>query len=592
MIENGLKTDRKKTEVIMDIQGRLDTLIHYIRRARRGITSVSFLIALLLLFLFVGGSYYFLFAYYERVVELYYDSLLKNISQYQNQLIRKESYWKDLEHHCNLLKGNRGVLDAWCTDRFGKLIFHTNEKVSGEYKGKRLPSEYYESITHVWGFEDGEPIVKRVRPHGFLTLRLSIPIYALGQEYHDFVLGFDVKRFVLIPEDRTPLFLFIGGYVLVSIVLLHVPLFLWIRGGFNRMASQARLVIGAIQAEAGTVAPEVYVPKPETTLYLETSSAEEEKEITEEEEEEEAEEEYEEEYKEEVEEEVSAPMEREEMPGPGIEEEIIEETPTAVKSEVQGEAVPSETEIEGIEEKLSSNPILYLMDKKNTLFRKQDLTLDFLEALSYTYHSKSSEGSYLLYLTGGNLHLFTAFSYPDVNSAFAADQLTVIVDNLRSSLGVEPQSRHLFKTLNLYCLENNLHMDVSAVLIRQDERKIEYSSCGKGQSIYLKHNEDVVKSLKLDIGGCGILSDADFEDAFSYAEIDFVTGDLFVLLPQNAFEQHIEEESMASFMRRVILEHKEQSAKDIAASINEYIEEYRRKDRRFHETGFALFKYI
>ena len=568
----------------MDLQGRLDTLIHYIRRARRGITSFSFLIALLLFLLFVGGSYYFLFAYYERVIELYYDSLLKNIYQYQLRLIKKESYWKDLEQHCILLKGHRGVLDAWCTDRFGKLIYHTSEKVLGEYRGKRLPSEYYESITHVWEFEGGYPIVKRVRPDGFLSLRISIPIFAFGQEFHDFVLGIDVNRFVLIPEKRTSLFLFICGYVLFSIVLLLVPLFLWIRGGFNRMASQARLVIGAIQAEAGTDTAVTSPPKQEVALSPLTSYAEEEEAIVEEEEEEKEEEEFEEE--------VIAPTEREEMAANELEEEVFEEAPTAVYSVEQGEAFSGETEIGGIEEKLRSNPILYLMDKKSELFRKQDLNLGFLEAVSYPYHSKSSEGSYLLYQTAGKLHLFSAFSYPDVNPAFAADQITLIVDNMRSALGVEPQSRHLFKTLNLYSMENNLHMDVSAVLIREDERKMEYSSCGKGQSIYFKHNEDVVKSLKLDIGGLGVLTDADFEEAFSYAEIDFVTGDLFVLLPQNAFELHIGEESMVSYMRRIILQNKERSARDIAASIDEHIEEYRRKERRFPETGFTLFKYI
>jgi len=598
----------------MNIQGRLDTLIQYIRRARRSISSVSFLLTILLYSLFVAGSYYFLFNYYERMVGIYYASLLRSISQYQQQLIGRVSYWKDIEHMCTLLSKNRGVLDVWCTDRFGKLIYNTDIKMNEQYRGKRMPSEYFESINHVWEFQDGYPVAKRVAVNGFLEYRVSIPLYSFGQELHDFVVGMDVKRFVFLSNKMTTILLFLGGYVIFTILLIHLPFFFWIRSRFSRMASQARMVIGAIQVEVEKEAsqslparePPAESMAQEEALEVQEEASEEEKWVppavqareipvipepaVEEEtiEEEVAEEEVsEEEVSEEEapEEEVSEEVAREKWVSEEVEEtgRTLEEPPPTI---------PTEVEIAGMEEKLKSNPILYLMDAKQSLFRKENLSLDFLQAVSYNYNSKSSEGSYLLYQAGDNLHFYAIFSYPDVNPVFATDQLSLIAEYFRSAIGVEPQSRHLFKTLNLYCLENNLHLDLSSVLIRADERKMEYSSCGKGQAIYLKNKENVVKSLNLDIDALGIISDAELEEAFSYAEIEFGSGDLFVLLPQNVDEVHIEGESMQNLIKRMLLDSGQLGAEEIASMITEQIEQYRKKDRKFPQTGFVLFKFL
>ena len=200
----------------MNIQGRLETLLQFIRRARRRASGVSLLVAIMLLILFVGGSYAALFAYYEKVVQLYYVALLRNVSQYQQRLIGKQTYWKDIEHICTLTARNRGVVDSWCTDRFGKLIFSTNETLNSEFRGKRLPTQFYESINQVWEFRSGLPVVKKTAVDDALMYRLSIPIYAFGQELNDFVLGVDVKRFAFLPRNPRSIVLFTVGFVLFS----------------------------------------------------------------------------------------------------------------------------------------------------------------------------------------------------------------------------------------------------------------------------------------------------------------------------------------------------------------------------------------
>jgi len=567
----------------MDIQSRLDTLIHYIRRSRRRISASAFFIALIALILFISGSYYFLFFYYEKITQQYYESLMRNVSIFQQSIIRKESYWEDLKNICTSLKTNKGLIDVWCTDRFGKLIYHTDENVYNEYKSKRLSSDYYESINHIWEFQDGYPVVNRQQPHSLIVYRLSIPIYAFGEELHDFVLGMDVKRFILLPEKTSRILIFIIGYVVVSIVLLYVPLFLWFRSRFTKMISQTRLVIGTIQIDAKKTAPSEAVHEPEerAPVPVETDHAD-----------------------------VEAPAERraiiqEEEVEEWVEKEIqparetkepSEEAPVEEEEKVYEPAIAAikegETAEEMIEERLRTNPLILLMDKKGDLFRKQDVDLSFIQVSSFVYHSKSSNGSYLSYYQNNSNHLYTIFSYPDVNPKFAADQLTSITEHFRSWEDTEPSIKNILKTVNTYCLENNLHIDASCVLIKEDDKKVDYSSCGKGQAIYVKKEEDIVKDLNLDLVALGILTDEQFEEAFSYAEIDFVGGDVFILLPQNAPEIMVEEESLLYLIKHIVLEKRQLSAREISDEINIKINEFRKRERKIPETGFAVFKFL
>ena len=155
----------------MDIQRRLNILIHYIRRSKRRTILRGFIVSFIALLIFIFGSYYFLFHYYERTAKEYYGSLMKNLSSFQQLIIRKVSYWEDLKNISISLKDYKGVNEVWCTDRFGKLIFHTEKDIFEEYKSKRLPSGYYDSINRIWKFQNGYPEINIQRPEGWFFFR-------------------------------------------------------------------------------------------------------------------------------------------------------------------------------------------------------------------------------------------------------------------------------------------------------------------------------------------------------------------------------------------------------------------------------------
>lgn len=517
---------------------------------------MGFIVSFITLLIFIFGSYYFLFHYYERTAKEYYGSLMKNLSSFQQLIIRKESYWEDLKNISISLKDHKGVNEVWCTDRFGKLIFHTEKDIFEEYKSKRLPSGYYESISHIWKFQNGYPEINIRRPEGWFFFRLSIPIYAFGREDYDFVLGMDVKRFIFLPEKTNYILLSAGGYVVISLLLLFFPLFLWFRSCFNGIISQARLVIGSIQLEAET--------ERGTQTAEETGT----------------------------EEFYSPGIDEVEEKNTSIKVEVTENTEEKREIEIGNERIKSSKEAEKIEEKMKTNPLMVMMDKKQSLFRKQDIDLPFIQASSFIYHSKSSNGSYLSYNKNNSYHLYSIFSYPDVNIEFAVDQLTEIAEYFESEMSSSPQSSDILKALNNYCLENNLHLGASTVVIGENERKVEYTSCGKTGALYIKHNEEVVKDLKLDIPGLGTLSEEEFEEAFSYAEIDFTANDIFILLPQNAPDILIEEEYFIDLIKNITLAHKESSAREIGNEINNIIKPFRRKEKKIPETGFAVLKFL
>ena len=130
----------------MDIQRRIDFLINYIRGSRKKFILSVFLVFLFTLTIFVLGAYYFLFHYYEGIITEYYSSVMRNVSTFQEFLVEKDSYRDDLRNISEKLKKNRGVIDAWCSDRFGKLIYHTDALVNEEFSSRRLYEDYYESI--------------------------------------------------------------------------------------------------------------------------------------------------------------------------------------------------------------------------------------------------------------------------------------------------------------------------------------------------------------------------------------------------------------------------------------------------------------
>ncbi len=618
----------------MDIQDRSNILFNFIEKTKRQIIASAFLVSFITLLIFIIGSYFLLFHYYERISKEYYSSFLQNVTSFQKVLIRREFYWEDLKNICLSIKKNRGVVDVWCTDRSGKLIYHTEETFFNEYKSKRLPSQYYESINHLWSFENGSPEINIQKTKEWLLLRMSVPIYSFGLKDPDFVLGMDVKRFISIPKKLKSITLSMFFYIAASLFILFFPLFLWLRGRFDRMISQAGIIIGTIppipesdfgewgkqtvmEEEKLPPGPEIIVqrepeppspfPQPQRPVksptvekeerrveeeqVVEKESVVEEERVVEEEQVVEKESKFEEEK-----EEVSPPVSK-------IEEEIERELSRAQEREekaptaetAQMETVSTRDEGKSMEEVISdklSNPIIMLMDKKQELFKKKDLDLSFIQATSYVYHSKSSNGSYLSHYKNDNQQLYLIFSYPDVNPSFASEQLSQISDLFNTAMSTGSTQKDLLNRFNNFCNEKYLHIDASSVMINEDDKKVAYTSCGTGKAIYIKHNEEVVKDLILDIPGLGSIAEGEFSDTFSYAEIDFVTDDIFILLPQNASEIVIDNEPLIEVIKKNALEKRRGSTAEIGEKIHSIIDSFKKIERKMPETGFIVFKFL
>lgn len=578
----------------MSAMNQLEVLISSIRRARKRIVSSALIISFISLLVFVFGSYFFLFQYVTRLSNEYYGAILKNASEYQEISIGKETYWDDLREISLEMKNHRGVVEVWSTDRFGKLIFHTDAVFFSEYKSKRLPSEYYDSINHMWEFQQEYPQINVEETDSWLLQRVSIPLYPFGREDYDFIIGMDVKRIIFLPDNRLHIQIFFAGYILFSLFALFFPVFIWMRSRFSAMISKARFVIGSMSLAQtaqtpppGKTAPQQKKEEPVTAGFpieedatprwkMEPRLAEE------------REEERPVQPPSPVSEEIDRELFARSEPAP----ERSEETGTAVHAaETMHPPVMSVGEEKKIEEQLRTNPTLILMDMKHSLYKKKNLDLPFIQTISHVYHSKTSSGSYLLYQQKEGYHLYLMFSYPDTNLEFAAEQLNEISNCVQSEFEESEDNRSVLKGLNNYCVENNVHIDASVVTIDESDGKVAYTSCGEGYALYLKHNEETVKELKLDLSGLGRLSEDEFEEAFSYAEIDFVSNDLFVLLPQNGTEIRIEGKTLIDILKEILLENQDRKISEIGDAINGVIEPHKKSEPRFPESGFIIMKF-
>lgn len=522
------------------IQQRINFLLSYFRSSKRRIIVTALITSLISIFLFISGSSYLFFRYYDSLVKNYYDSLLKGVSSFQEKIIKRETYRKDLELIASSLKKNRGIDQVWITDRSGKLIYSTDIALSKEYISKQLPADYFRSINNLWKFQNGYPKANILSIKDLILLRISIPIYAFNKGEHDFVLGLDVRRFIYLPEKNFILFSLLSGYFALSFLLLFLPIFLWVRSRFQGMTSQTQMVISSLVLEE---------KKPVTEVKEKEVPLKEEKE-------EEAEEEIREEVKEEKVTEKVVPMEREEEP-------VI----------------------------VQKSPVLRFVELKQRHFKKQDLELPFLQGSCFVFHSKVSMGSYTLYHKSDSNHYFALFSYPESPIETAEKQLLQIVEYLKGEMSQARNDKEIAVGFNGYCLKNSLKLDLSLILIRETEKKVEYSSCGKGYAYYLKSNEEIVKELVLKVPKLGSLPEREFEEEFSFADIRFVSNDLFVLLPHNFPEIKVKGETFDNFLRTVILTGRDLKASEIGRELQRELELIRREGV-LPETGYVILKFL
>ncbi len=621
----------------IDIKDRIAFLLHSLKSSRKTIATMLLIAASAAVFLFISGSFYFLFRYYESINSTYYESIMRGVYSFQNEIIGRNSYRDDVTRITRTILKNRGVKQAWVTDRDGRLIFHTDSSVLEDYRSRRLPAEYYDSIEQVWQFQDGYPLMKivplkgivplkwivplkRIHLKGWVMQRISFPLYPFGMEDVDFIMGMDVKRFVKLP-DHLQLFLpFAGGYIVLSVLLLFLPSFLLIRGKLQSIESQAAFFMSRVQAKpaipevvpetlgdsafaqagheqlqaASTAAQEA---SPETssaeTGIVQTTTVE------------------------------PAPVDRTatpEVPKPKLEvkEEAKnglkgEEKKVEAKKEVKGESIKDEvkkkvkettseketqkpaTEKKAAESKPTEGDKMRetFLKLKAIHFKKQAVELLFVQANNYIFHSAGVEGTYQFYHQTGESHFYLAYSSPPGNPESLYEQIPSLRAGFRRSLKEDVQLKNLLVQYNDLCLARNLPVDLSVIHIDEITKGVEYSSCGRGKAVYLKHGEEEVKTLNLDNPQLGKLQNEDFSAQIEVADILFDSDDIFVMLPPGAEEIKIDNIALDSLIGTTIVQDRSLSAQTIGMEVVNQIESIPEEQKRLlPETGFTVLKFL
>jgi hypothetical protein len=606
----------------MEIQKRIDALLGGLRDARRALAGAAFIGAVAALAVFALGSYYALFQAFEKIVENYYSGILRSVSSIQQTSIRRESYRADLQRMTLAIKDRPGVIEAWCADRYGKLVFHTDAALLDEYSSKRLPSDYYESITHAWSFEGRYPEIRSVRLPGRLHRRLSIPVYAFGNEDYDFVIGIDVKRFVFLPDKPERLIATAAGAALGAFLLLFLPVLLVLRGRLGGVMTQARFILGAIQLElqketrgreagASTIPAESETGEagseergePAASGHTEAMREPAQRSLSERlgaGKEEKAVDEGEEQEPEAPEGETRAAGAR----ASGVrarsagERKEKKERKHRTQERIGAEAGTRETaqRDEGaresaIDDKMKMIPFLLLMDAKQAMYKKLEAELPFIQASAAGFHSRGSAGCYLHTFHRGARRVFTIFGYPDLQPEEATAQLSGIARFLEGRMEEPADAVDVMKSFDTYCRDNKFQTDASMVFLDESEKRVHYCSAGSVQALYLKNGEQDFKTFKLETPALGASSKAEFDEKASYAEISFLVNDLFLLTPGNAANVFAGEESFEALIKRVAISGRMTSPHDIVAEIQALFDPVRRKEKNIPETGLAVFKF-
>jgi len=593
----------------IDIKDRIGFLLHSLKSSRKKITALLLTAAFVAVLLFLSGSFYFLFRYYESINSTYYKSIMRGVYSFQDEIIHQGSYRDDLTRITRALQKNRGVEKAWVTDRYGRLIFHTDSSVLEEYGSRRLPAEYYENIELVWQFHDGYPRIKIVPLKGWLTQRISFPLYPFGREDADFIIGMDVTRFVNLPDRLQLLIPFSAVYMVVAILLLFFPSFFLIRMKLQTIESQTGFFMSrtmppqAVPEIAGatveSAAPEAAAEQPQEAETVgpakkqaEPSAPDASETTVERKPAEEAKLESKLEVKEEAKEEAEVKEEKEEV----------------VESALKGDAAKSAVEIKEAKpaaEKKSTKPEAEktpavgdkmretFLKLKAMHFKKHAAELSFVQANSYIFHSKGVEGAYLFYHQAGKSHFYLAYSVPEGDSESLYEQIPGLRAGFRGSLAEGAQLKDLLVLYNDLCLARKLSVDLSLVHINENTKNVEYSSCGSATACYLKQGEEEVKTLVFDYPRLGELAKKDFSDKVHTADIRFGRDDIFIVLPPNAEDIKLEKEQFDSLIKKTILRDRSLSAQTIGMEVVNRIESLPEEQKKtLPETGFIVLKFF
>jgi hypothetical protein len=563
----------------MGIENRIQMLVQHIKKSRKTVLNTALIASAVAIFVFLAGSYFFLFDYYEELHRNYYRSITGDISSFQDKLISQGSYRDDMRKIAGVLMLRKGVLNVWFTDRFGKLIYHTDQTVLGDYKARRLPADYYESIEHMWEFENGSPTMHIVSMTDWSKLRVSLPLYISGREDHDFIIGMDVKRFFVIPGSLRIVVLFSVAFIILAVIIVYFPLFFWVRERFGDMETQALVLTTPMKSQpspvAGEVSPQqqedveitpeqrteapVEVPEPVSAQPAPAQPSAEKR--------------------------VAEPQKTEKKAAPAVTKVVEKEKPAAQKR-VKAEKFMSK-EIE------EDRKLIQFLKEKRTLFAKSTMELGFVQAHSYVFNSKGAEGSYFLYKKGNNNHLYACFDLPSTKPLEAFTLIPEIGHTLESGLKDGVEIADLFGLYNDYFNKGNTTIDLALVLIDEVKGSVAYSTCGKGYALYLKTGEDTVKELRFDNPPLGGSSWDMSKGNFSSADIKFTQNDIFAMLPQSAASIEIGKDTLDRQIKVDLVQYRNLSAQTIGMEIvNRYDSLDLNVKNTIPQTGFVMLKFL
>jgi len=588
----------------IDIKDRIGFLLHSLKSSRKKITALLLIAAFVAVLLFLSGSFYFLFRYYESINSTYYESIMRGVYSFQDEIIHQDSYRDDVTRITQTLLENRGVEKAWVSDRYGRLIFHTDSSVLEEYRSKRLPSEYYANIELVWQFQNGYPRIKVVPLKGWLTQRISFPLYPFGREAADFIIGMDVTRFVNLPDRLQLLIPFSVAYIVAAILLLFFPSFFLIRMKLQTIESQAGFFMSRtlppqeVSEMAGvtveSAVPEAAFEQPQETQTIrptekpaETSTPAASETTVEQKPAEETKLESKPEVKEEAKKEAKETVVKSAFKGDAVKSavEIKEAKPAAKKKSIQPETEKTMAAGDKMRETF--------LKLKAIHFKKHAAELSFVQANSYIFHSEGVEGAYLFYHQAGKSHFYLTYSVPEGDPETLYEQIPGLRAGFRGSIEEGAQLKDLLVRYNDLCRARKLSVDLSLVHINENTKNVEYSSCGSATACYLKQGEEEVKTLVFDYPRLGELAKKEFSDKVRTADIRFGRDDIFVVLPPNAEDIKLEEEQFDSLIKETILRDRSLSAQIIGMEVVNRIESLSEEQKKtLPETGFIVLKFL
>lgn len=289
-----------------------------------------------------------------------------------------------------------------------------------------------------------------------------------------------------------------------------------------------------------------------------------------------------------------------EIEKPEQEGQILEEAPEEEEEE-QKQETREEREEEAADEVLQeteSGPdtLRGLMpqdlEQKFTLFQNQTLALSFIHGSSFSFRSPLLEGTYVFSHYRRPFHFYVLFECYTLEKEKGVEQLREIGGSIQKEIESRERLKEIVAGCNDSFFRAKFSIDLSLLMIDEIERRLEYSSCGKGGVVYLKQGEEEVKNLDLELPGLGALSTEELMQRYCSADISFVKDDILVLLPPNGPEFLVAGKNLAEHVTASLLAHFQKTAHEIGVEIYSSIKQRISAMTDMPETGYVVLKLV